>query len=135
MAHGKSYLTGSFIAGADLSSKQYYLMRLVTAQDSYVRTAAASENFCIGPLMNKPDSSGEGAEIAIAGIAKVKLGGQTTSGTPIVANSSGLGVSLTSTEGIPVGRCVHGGSTSDIVPVLLHCTSRVGSEFIDYGRK
>lgn len=119
MSDSKGFHSISMKAGQDFSSFQYCLVTDVTAQSNYVQKGASSLRWPIGILQNEPDSSGEAAEIAVNGVAKCTLGAPCTSGSPIVIGASSFGVSITSTHGVPIGRALYGGSTHDIVPVLI----------------
>lgn len=126
MADYKGFIPASMKAGKDLKLYQYCILTDVTANKNYVQFATDSVNWPIGVLQNKPDASGKAAEVAVSGICKLKLGDQCTSGSCVAANASGFGVSITDTEGIPVGRLLYGGSTDDIVPVVLQANGPYG---------
>lgn len=55
-------------AGADLSSKQHYFVKMTA--DNTVGVCAAVTDIPIGVLLNAP-TSGESAEVCIAGVCKV----------------------------------------------------------------
>src|SRR5574337_1127881 len=56
-------------AGADLSAKQYYFVKL--SADKTVVVCAAATDIPIGVLQNKPDASGKAAEVVAVGVTKV----------------------------------------------------------------
>ena len=59
---------GTFTASADLSSKQYYFVKM--SGDNTVTVCAAVTDKPIGVLQNKP-TSGQAAEITVSGETKV----------------------------------------------------------------
>lgn len=119
MADEKWYAPVSMKAGKDLSSYEGCILTDVTANKNYVQFATTSTQWPVGILMNDPAASGRAATVAMFGAPKVKLGGQVTSGTLVVANASGFGTSCATTNGIPIGRALYGGSTGDYVPVVI----------------
>jgi len=126
MADEKAYVPISMKAGKDLSLYEGCIVTDVTANPNYVQFATSSNEWPIGVLMNDPAASGRSATVAIAGGPKVKLGAKVTSGSLIVANASGFGVSCVTTGGIPLGRALYGGSTNDLVPVLIGAQAAIG---------
>ena len=128
MADWKGFISASMKAGQDLGLYQYCILTDVTANKNMVQFATSSLRWGIGTLQNKPNATGKAAEVAIAGIALVKLGGKATSGSMITANASGFGISMANTEGIPVGRLLYGGSIGDVVPVKLNANGPYGGE-------
>lgn len=79
----------SLRAGADLSAAQYKFVKLDT--DGEVIVAAATTDRPIGVLQNAP-VSGETAEVAVAGITKVKAGGSASVGNPVFTSASATAV-------------------------------------------
>ena len=68
MAFERPGISLSFIAGADLSAKQYYLVKL-SAADTVVACAAVTD-IPIGVLQNAP-TSGQTADVMLMGVSKV----------------------------------------------------------------
>lgn len=128
MADYKGYVPASMKAGKNLSSYQYVIVTDVTANANYCQNASASTQWPIGVLQDTPGASGEGATVAVAGACFVKLGGKVTSGSCIVPNASGWGVSAQNTGSCVVGRALYGGSTNDIIPVVLCSNPPQGSK-------
>jgi hypothetical protein len=94
MSENGNYEAIAMEAGADLSGKQYHIMRLagVGIVNQASHAAAAPQIGVIGVLVNKPAASGRDATIAIAGEIKVVAGAAVTAGKWITSNSSGRGV-------------------------------------------
>lgn len=89
----------SRIANADLSTKQYYAMKLIAGQK--VDLADGTADQVIGFLQNKP-TSGKNAEVAIgpSGTCKAIAGGAITEGVLVKVNAS--------------GKVIAGGAGSDV---------------------
>lgn len=68
-------------AGADLSTKQYYFVKLNA--DNQVIVCAAATDVPIGVLQNKPDASGKAAEVCAIGVTKVNSDAALTAGNLI----------------------------------------------------
>ena len=110
----------SFKAAADLTTKQFYLVKL-TAADTIGLTAAVTD-ITMGVLQNKPNTA-QAAQVRIFGISKAVSDG---SGTAIavgdkLATSTAGKVVKTTTVGRPVVGTALNASTTDggIVSVLL----------------
>lgn len=73
-------------AGADLSAKQFYAVKLSAARA--VNLMAASTDDCYGILQNKP-TSGQAADVGIFGVSKAIAGAAISAGAKLMANSSG----------------------------------------------
>ena len=78
-------LTLSFKAAADLSSKQYYLVKL--ASDTTVNVSGANER-AIGVLLNKPES-GEEAIVGVIGVFPVVAAEAIDRGTMLTSTAAG----------------------------------------------
>jgi hypothetical protein len=73
-------------AGADLSAKQFYGVKIHT-DGTAILNAAAGE-FCYGVLQNTP-TSGQQASIAIRGITRAKAGGVINAGATVAVTAAG----------------------------------------------
>ena len=69
MAYEKALFDHTFQAAGDLSTKQFYAMKLDSA--GKVTTCTGTTDKVIGILQNKPDADGKEAVIRMAGISKV----------------------------------------------------------------
>ena len=77
---------GNLTAAADLSSKQYYFVKLASA--TTVNVCSAITDIPIGVLQNTPES-GEAAEVCIFGITKVSADGTLAAGNLIGTSADG----------------------------------------------
>lgn len=114
----------TFVAGADLRTKQYCFVKLHT--DGTVIAIAAVTDNPVGILQNKPNS-GEMAEVLLFGISKLKGNAAMTLGAYIGPHSDGKGaiyVHGTDTTKYIVGQVVPGGATTaqdGIGSVIFSC--------------
>jgi len=83
-------------ASADLSAKQFYLVKLNTSGRQVVIGAANSDNV-YGVLQSKP-KAGEAANVGIFGISKAVAGAAITAGDPLMSDTSGRVITQTSTN-------------------------------------
>lgn len=81
-------------AAADLSTKQWYIVRQ-TAENA-VNLASAATQKLMGTLQNKP-KSGETAEIAVGGNVKVIAGGTVAINDPLTSDAAGKAIAATQT--------------------------------------
>jgi len=116
----------TFLAENDLSSSQYYIVKLGTNDNEVALSAAATDGH-IGVLQNDP-TSGESALVRFGGTTKVEAGGSSISkGDPVTANASGQATNTSSEGDRIIGFALEGASAGgDIIEVLLapgHFTS------------
>ncbi len=69
MAFEKGTLKNSFEVAGDMSTKQYYFMKLDA--NGRVTVCTGATDLPIGVLLNKPDTLGKAAEVGILGIFPV----------------------------------------------------------------
>lgn len=86
MATGGSGLDRTFVAGADLSAKQYFLMAL--ASDGQIDPAGDGVVVC-GVLQDDPAAAGRAALVRTVGTTKVVAGAAIAAGASIAADSAG----------------------------------------------
>lgn len=118
---GNQTMWAGLSAAADLSAKQYVVMRFAAAttvnQCSEVLVTGALKG-PIGVLQNKP-KSGEAASVALMGLSKVFGGGTITAGAPISYNSSGCVIDAVSGDTV-IGRGMETATThGEIVTAML----------------
>lgn len=77
--------TISVIAGADLSSSQYFAVKINSSGQAVLAGAGEA---AVGILQNKPES-GKVANIAVGGVSFMKAGGVVTPGANVAADSAG----------------------------------------------
>lgn len=119
MAHegNAALILGSFEAGSDLSTKQYYAV--VLASDGQLDVATDLTLPIFGVLQNKPAAAGRQAAVIPLGETKMVAGASATVGDPLGIDSSGRAITAVST------KMVHGffktapGAAGDICTVVL----------------
>ena len=121
MALQQSMTVLSFVAGADLSAKQYTLVKLDT--DGTLIASTASTDFSIGVLQNKPQA-GETAAVSVAGLSKVIAYDDIIPGQPIKnAGAPGQVISAaTPVDGDVVIGIATTTATSDELVEFIHAT-------------
>lgn len=120
MATEQKLFTVSINANADLSAKQYYILALSNSSGEARVAVAGVDDYLVGVLQNVPAAAGRAAEVAVAGISKVVLGGSVTAGDKITADSAGKGITNGSGDAYTIGKALASGSSGDIIPVLLN---------------
>lgn len=123
MAYDSTKLTiGTLVAAADLSTKQYYLVKLSAANT--VNVCAATTDIPIGVLTNKP-AAGEACEITFFGVEKVKCGAGITAGNTIGTDNSGLAVAKTPGTDVgdyKIGQAITTSSNSgEFITAIISC--------------
>ena len=86
MAVMQSRDTRSFVAGEDLSAKQFKFVTLES--DGQVDVADSAGENCIGILLNAP-AAGAAATVAISGKVMVESGGTIAAGAAVQADANG----------------------------------------------
>jgi hypothetical protein len=114
----------SLSAGADLSTKQYYFVKLDSNGDAVV--CAAATDVPVGVLQNKP-TSGQAAEIVVIGVSKVNSDAALTIGNLIGTSGDGQADAKTAgtdTTEYVVGRMLTAtGAAAQIGTALINCAS------------
>lgn len=123
MAYQQAQTNITLKAGADLSAKQYFFVKIDT--DGDVVLAGNGEN-AIGVLQNAP-AEGEAANIAVAGVSKVIIGDTTSldSGSVISSDANGkatLGVSTDFALAILIEDTT---ANDDVVSCLIQKTGAI----------
>jgi streptogramin lyase len=123
MAYQQAQTNITLKAGADLSSSQYFFVKIDANGD--VVLAGNGEN-AIGVLQNAP-ASGEAANIAVAGVSKVIIGDTTSldSGVVISSDANGkatLGVSTDFALAILIEDTT---ANDDVVSCLIQKTGAI----------
>ena len=117
MAEFQNLETYTLEAAADLSAKQYHIVR-GSAISKCNMGSAATDSGLIGVLQNKPQS-GEFACIADGGISKIVAGGTVTANQLVTTNGSGRAANAGSGDMI-VGRALDTATTNgEIISVRL----------------
>jgi hypothetical protein len=126
MSQQTGVLDKSFIAGADLRTKQYYLVQGGIATPYSVILATGSTNGIIGILQNEPNI-GETAVIRMLGTSKMVAKSSVKTGTPITSYSDGIGTPATWVTGQKVIAIAlePASADGDIIEVLITHFSNV----------
>jgi len=118
-------LPGAIVNG-DFSTRQFYAVRLTgsTSVDFEIGPTTANTQKPIGILVNDPDTSGHAAEVAIAGVTKVQLGGASTAGNSLGPDAAGRLVAVAEGDSGSSGRFVIGialqsGTSGEIIYARL----------------
>jgi len=115
--YGEQQAYPGLVAAADLSGKQYHVMRLSAAETTN-QASLATDSAIAGVLQNKPES-GEAATVAYAGFSKVVAGAAVSANALITSNSSGRAVAVAS-GGMAIGRAmIAAGADGDVIEALL----------------
>lgn len=107
-------------AGADLSAKQYYVVKTDASGD--IVLASAATDAILGVLQNKP-ASGDTADVALIngnGTGKVLLGGNVSKDAYLTANGNGEAIATTTSGNRVFGRALAAGSDGDIIEYVKY---------------
>jgi len=104
-------------ANADLSTKQYFFMKMPSAQT--VDVCAAITDKAVGVLQNKPAAAGRDASIAVDGTTKVVASGVIAAGAYVAPTATGKAQVAASTQ-FPRGQAMEAAAADgDIIEILL----------------
>ena len=112
------YVELSFIAGADLSAKQYYLVEM--SADQTVTVANATTDKIVGVLQNKP-TAGQIARVRVHGVTRVVCNGAVTYGQFVGPHTDGTAIAVTADKKRITGVCLVGGTGTQFATILLTC--------------
>jgi hypothetical protein len=116
MAYEEGLTCITLIAGADLSGKQYYFVKLDGAGKAVVSTAAGAK--VVGVLQNKP-VSGAAATVAVLGKTKAIVGASVTAGDLIMTDSAGKCITAATTGSTIAGWAEVGGAADGVVATII----------------
>lgn len=102
-------------AGADLSTKQYYIVK--QSAQTYVLSSAATDKHC-GVLQNKP-ASGETCLVYNRGKVPVISVGVLAVGDWVTADAAGKAVATTSAADVIIGRALKIAAAGDITEIEM----------------
>jgi hypothetical protein len=115
----------SAVAAADLSAKQYYLVKLNSAG----KIALAGNGVAAtGVLQTEPEAD-EVGRVQVLGIAPVILGGTVATGAFVASDANGKAVTATEGEHA-IGVMTAGGAVGEIRPVLMLPKTFAGGRMI-----
>jgi hypothetical protein len=110
----------SYIAGADLSAKQYRFVKQGTDRNEVVLATAATDKI-IGVLQNDPVEN-EGANVRLlngGGSTKLVAGGSITKGAYLTTDANGAAVATTTAGQVICGQAHEDADAGDIFEALL----------------
>lgn len=102
-------------AGADLTGKRFYIVKLDT--NGAVVLASAATDAILG-VLNTEGTTGKSVDVVLlngSGSFKVKTGGDVTKDAYLTTDSSGKAIATTSSGNRVIGRAVAAGTSGDIV--------------------
>lgn len=109
----------SFKAGADLSAKQYYIVKLDSTQNQVVVATAATDKL-LGVLLNNPVSGQEARVHMNTGTVKVVAGAAIALGAYVTAGGAGKGAATTTDKDKCIGIALEAAlADGDIIEVAL----------------
>lgn len=101
----------SVAANSDLSTKQYYVVKLNSSNKALLCDA---DGVAYGILQDKPAAAGRAAKVAVAGVSKCVLGGTVAAGDVVNCDGNGKVVGIATGDGRMLGICRVGGSAGQI---------------------
>ncbi len=108
----------SLIAGADLSSSQFYIVKIDGSTGKAILASSAGEAV-VGVLQNAP-KAGQAALICVSGVTKVKAGAAfATYGLRVQATAAGK-ADVATTGDFPVGRMLSTAADGDVATMLVN---------------
>lgn len=108
----------TFVANADLSAKQYYIMKVLTGNKCDL--AAAATDPLVGTLNNKPKSA-DSADVTLRSggmTGLVVCGGTITVGDEITSDGSGKAITTTTGGDQVLGTALESAVSGDIVEYM-----------------
>lgn len=107
-------------AGADLSTKQFYIVKLNTSGQVVLADTAGEK--CFGVLQNAP-ASGEAALVRVFGVSKVKSGASFTNANSYVQNTTAGKADVATTGDFAVGQILVTAADGDVA--MMHVNPQV----------
>jgi hypothetical protein len=105
----------SFVAGADLSAKQFCGVKINSA--GQLVAANATDLNQVGILQDK-STSGQTAQVRYDGISKAKAGATVAAGDRVTTDANGAFVTATTGKQV-MGIALTGGAVNDVITVML----------------
>lgn len=106
-------------AGGDLSALQFRFVVATTGNAFEVSGTTVEQQRCAGVLQNDPDSSGDGAEVVLFGVAKIEYAGAISVGDRIVSDSVGRAQLFDST-GFVCGFALQTGTATGVYFMMVN---------------
>ena len=112
------------MANGDISTSQFYAVRMTTNADFEIGAISAVTQRPIGVLQNNPNSSGLAADVLSAGETKMQFAGTINRGVSISADALGRAIESTISGGTTglfvLGQTLQSGSSGGVYRVLIH---------------
>jgi hypothetical protein len=116
MAYENQVQSITLVAAADLSAKQYRVVKI----DSNGKAAMSdADDLGIGILQNNP-GSGQPATVGYSGVSKALAGGTIAAGARVTSDANGALIAASSAGDAVVGVAVTGAASGDLFPVLIN---------------
>lgn len=109
----------SIPANTDLSTKQFYMVKVSNSSGTGRVDLAGEGDDVAGVLQNVPNLAGRAAEVAIGGITKCIAGGSITAGNRVSPNSLGKATAVGSADDYAYGIALTSASTNDVFSLLI----------------
>lgn len=111
----------TFVAGADLSAKQFHLVWIEQkAGAAKVVTAATAGQRIDGVLQDKPNADGVACLVAGSGISKVVMGGAASPGDLLTAKNDGRAATASATAYQRIGKALESAAVDgDVIAMLI----------------
>lgn len=111
--------TRSYLAGADLSEKQYYIVGLDTSNQNKVVLANAQTIPIIGVVDETGDGNGDRVRVRNVGTGlKVLCGGNISIGAYVTADSAGKAIATTTAGDMVIGRAIEAGADGQVIEIV-----------------
>lgn len=108
---------GTLLAGEDLSSSQYFCVKVVADGDVDLCDTLGEK---ISGIQQGAAESAQSVSFRAVGISKLKLGGTVDEGDVIVTDTAGKGVARTLRSQFGFADALIAGVSDDIIPVIIH---------------
>lgn len=109
----------TFKAGADLSAKQYFIVKLDSTQNQVVLAAAATDKL-LGVLLNAPVANQEARVHMNVGTTKVIAGAAIALGSYVTSDGSGKAIATTTDKHKTLGIALEAAAADgDIIEVAM----------------
>ena len=114
-------------AAADLSAKQYNLVKLDGNGDVVLTDADSAGQIPIGVLQNAP-GNGEAATVMIVGVTKIEIGEAMDEGVLIAPSDSGEAADdgqavLADASDVVCGQTIQAGAADEYITAAINCAS------------
>lgn len=115
-AYENSLDTRSLPAGSDLSTKQYYVVKV---NSSGQIALCGDDEAAFGILQDKPSAAGRVGCVAVGGASRCVFGGTVAAGDIVNCDGNGKVVGLATGDGRMLGVCLVGGASGEIGTIEL----------------